>query len=68
MWWNDGAIMAHAGFPDGTGQTPKEHSTFMKNLVFESCAFKKTHRKISGRMRSSIDYEMVQKAFINYAN
>ena len=20
-WWNDGAVMAHAGFPNGTGQT-----------------------------------------------
>ncbi|HWT73511.1 MAG TPA: hypothetical protein VN258_02150 [Mobilitalea sp.] len=23
QWWNDGKIMAHAGFPNGTGQTPK---------------------------------------------
>lgn len=23
-WWNDGAIMAHAGFPNGTGETPAE--------------------------------------------
>lgn len=23
-WWNDGAVMAHAGFPNGTGQTPEE--------------------------------------------
>lgn len=22
-WWNDGALMAHAGFPNGTGQTSK---------------------------------------------
>lgn len=22
-WWNDGKIMAHAGFPNGTGQTPE---------------------------------------------
>lgn len=21
-WWNDGAVMAHAGFPNGTGETP----------------------------------------------
>lgn len=21
-WWNDGKIMAHAGFPNGTGETP----------------------------------------------
>lgn len=23
-WWNDGAVMAHAGFPDGTGETVEE--------------------------------------------
>ena len=23
-WWNDGAVMAHAGFPNGTGQTAEE--------------------------------------------
>lgn len=22
-WWNDGAIMAHAGFPKGIGETPE---------------------------------------------
>lgn len=24
MWWNDGKVMAHAGFPLGTGETPEE--------------------------------------------
>lgn len=23
LWWNDGKIMAHAGFPNGTGETAK---------------------------------------------
>lgn len=23
-WWNDGKIMAHAGFPNGTGETVQE--------------------------------------------
>ena len=23
-WWNDGALMAHAGFPNGTGETADE--------------------------------------------
>ena len=23
-WWNDGAVMAHAGFPNGIGTTPEE--------------------------------------------
>lgn len=24
IWWNDGKVMAHAGFPNGTGQTEEE--------------------------------------------
>lgn len=24
QWWNDGSIMAHAGFPNGTGQTKED--------------------------------------------
>lgn len=24
LWWNDGAIMAHAGFPKGLGETPEK--------------------------------------------
>lgn len=24
LWWNDGAVMAHAGFPNGLGTTEKE--------------------------------------------
>ena len=23
-WWNDGKVMAHAGFPNGVGCTPEE--------------------------------------------
>ena len=23
-WWNDGKVMAHAGFPNGIGTTPEE--------------------------------------------
>ncbi len=23
IWWNDGAVMAHAGFPNGIGETPE---------------------------------------------
>ena len=23
-WWNDGAVMAHAGFPNGLGTTPEK--------------------------------------------
>lgn len=30
-WWNDGTIMAHAGFPNGTGQTAEEIVNKLKN-------------------------------------
>lgn len=30
-WWNDGTIMAHAGFPNGTGQTAEEIAEKIKN-------------------------------------
>lgn len=30
-WWNDGKIMAHAGFPNGTGQTVQEIADSIKN-------------------------------------
>lgn len=30
-WWNDGAVMAHAGFPNGTGQTETEIANSLKN-------------------------------------
>ena len=30
-WWNDGTVMAHAGFPNGTGQTAKDIADSLKN-------------------------------------
>ncbi|MDE6607802.1 MAG: GNAT family N-acetyltransferase [Lachnospiraceae bacterium] len=30
-WWNDGAVMAHAGFPNGTGESPEEIADSLKN-------------------------------------
>ncbi len=29
-WWNDGTVMAHAGFPKGTGQTAEEISEALR--------------------------------------
>lgn len=29
-WWNDGKIMAHAGFPNGTGETAREIAEKLK--------------------------------------
>ena len=30
-WWNDGTIMAHAGFPNGTGQKAKDIADSLEN-------------------------------------
>lgn len=30
QWWNDGKVMAHAGFPNGTGQTPQSIAESLK--------------------------------------
>ena len=30
-WWNDGSIMAHAGFPNGTGQTAESIAEKIKS-------------------------------------
>ena len=46
-WWNDGAIMAHAGFPNGTGQSERDIADSLKNdrddvhrrLIIESPKF-----------------------------
>ena len=31
QWWNDGRVMAHAGFPNGTGETVQEIAETIKN-------------------------------------
>ena len=35
-WWNDGAVMAHAGFPNGTGETASEIAERIKKDTDES--------------------------------
>ena len=30
LWWNDGNVMAHAGFPNGTGQTAEDIALSLK--------------------------------------
>lgn len=38
-WWNDGAVMAHAGFPNGLGTSEEEVSAGLGNgrLIGEAC-------------------------------
>lgn len=38
-WWNDGTVMAHAGFPNGLGTTPEKIAL---DLTADSDA---THRR-----------------------
>lgn len=35
-WWNDGAVMQHAGFPNGTGQTASEIAERIKKDTDEN--------------------------------
>ena len=32
-WWNDGKIMAHTGFPNGTGQTSVDYELTAQNFI-----------------------------------
>lgn len=36
-WWNDGKIMAHAGFPLGTGETPEKIAEKISKDSDEKC-------------------------------
>ena len=51
-WWNDGAVMAHAGFPNGLGTTEEEVVKGLRNglLVVEE----------SDRLIGECNYTMCQ--------
>lgn len=55
-WWNDGNIMAHAGFPNGTGQTVE---SIVKNIEKDA---DKVHR------RMMIELDGVPIGETNYSN
>ena len=55
-WWNDGKIMAHAGFPNGTGQTP---NNIAQSLLTDS---DQTHRRLI------IEIDTVPIGEMNYRN
>ena len=56
IWWNDGEIMAHAGFPNGTGQTVQNVAASLQEDTDE------THRRLIIEMDSVAIGEM------NYRN
>ena len=38
VWWNDGAVMAHAGFPNGLGTTEEEVVKGLRNGLLDGVA------------------------------
>lgn len=55
-WWNDGKIMAHAGFPNGIGQTAQSIADSLKNDTDD------THRRLI------IEIDNVAVGEMNYRN
>ncbi len=56
LWWNDGKIMAHAGFPNGTGQTADRIASSLRNDTDD------THRRLI------IEIDNVAAGEMNYRN
>ncbi len=55
-WWNDGKIMAHAGFPNGTGQTKQSIADSLREDTDE------THRRLM------IEMDHITIGEMNYRN
>lgn len=55
MWWNDGRVMAHAGFPKGTGQTAKSIADSLRKDTDT------THRRLIVEMDHTPIGEMVYR-------
>ena len=55
-WWNDGAVMAHAGFPNGTGETAEGIAESLKTDTDE------THRRLI------IEFDKTPVGEMNYRN
>lgn len=54
-WWNDGKIMEHAGFPNGTGQTAQSITESLKNDTDN------THRRLIIEIDDTAAGEMVYR-------
>ena len=55
-WWNDGKIMQHAGFPNGTGQTAESIANSIQNDTDA------THRRLI------IEIDSIPSGEMNYRN
>jgi len=56
-WWNDGAVMAHAGFPNGTGQTADEIARSLEKDTDETR--RRLIIEIDGTPAGEMDYRNV---------
>lgn len=55
MWWNNGKIMAHAGFPNGTGQTAKSIADSLREDTDT------THRRLMIELGNTSIGEMIYR-------
>jgi TATA-box binding protein (TBP) (component of TFIID and TFIIIB) len=55
LWWNDGKIMAHAGFPNGIGQTANTIADSLKNDTVD------THRRLIIEIDNVVVGEMKER-------
>lgn len=55
-WWNDGAVMAHAGFPNGLGTTPEKVAEDIRSDTDDT------------RRRLIIEYDGTPVGEMNYRN
>ena len=73
-WWNDGEIMAHAGFPNGVGVSVGEIVTLIKKNSDNRCLFildvdgtsvGEMHYRKKGSVTSEIGIKICDKTFHN---
>jgi len=53
MWWNDGNVMAHAGFPNGLGTTPEQ---IAKSLAGDTDDSRRCIIELDGRPIGEMNY------------
>jgi Acetyltransferases, including N-acetylases of ribosomal proteins len=61
-WWNDGAVMAHAGFPNGLGTTPEAIRT---QLVGDDDTHRRCIIELNGEPIGEMNYRTKSDVTIN---
>lgn len=62
-WWNDGTVMAHAGFPHGLNQTVEETERQIANptVLSQICIIEANHEKIGEMSYDIEEYDVEEK-------